>query len=65
MVSPDEKVTKRKAENNLFFFNLVLLYVNDLFLSFVGIFDLKVVKSNKIEQNLFKNCQSRDAKTNH
>ena len=31
-----EKVTKKKAENNLFF-NFVSLYVNVLFLLFVGI----------------------------
>ena len=55
---PLTKTSQKKAENN------VLFDVNVLFLSFVAVYDFKVVKSIKIEQNLFKNGQSHDAKNN-
>ena len=43
---------------------LDLPYLNVLFLPFVGILRLKVVKSIQTEQNLLNNGQSHDAKNN-
>ena len=56
------KSLKKKVENNLFQF---LFTLHKCFvLSFLGIYDFKVVKNIKTEQSLLKNDQSHDVKNN-
>ena len=56
------KSHKKEGRKLLTVFNFVLIYANVSFLSFISIFDFKVVKSIKMEQHLLKNGQSHDAK---